>query len=93
MPNIVIKNIPEDVISKIRVLSETDKRSMNSEILFIIDKGLNVDSVKQAESKISKEDQVNVWNKLCGKWEDDRSTKSIIKDINQSRTFGRDFDL
>ena len=78
MPNIVIKNIPEDVISKIRVLSETDKRSMNSEILFIIDKGLNVDSVKQAESKISKEDQVNVWNKLCGKWEDDRSTKSII---------------
>lgn len=93
MPNIVIKNIPEEVISKIRVLSETDKRSMNSEILFIIDKGLNVDSVKQAESKISKEDQVNDWNKLCGKWEDDRSTKSIIKDINQSRTFGRDFDL
>ncbi len=93
MPNIVIKNIPEDVISKIRVLSETDKRSMNSEILFIIDKGLNVDSVKQAESKISKEDQVNVWNKLCGKWEDDRSTKAIIKDINKSRTFGRDFDL
>lgn len=93
MTNITIRNIPDDVLNKIRALSETERRSLNSEILFILEKGLINDTLKRNDSIISKETQVKIWSQLSGKWKDDRSTKSIIEDIYQSRTLGRDFSL
>lgn len=43
MPNLTIRNIPVDVMNKLKTLSEIERRSINSEILFIIEKGLRRD--------------------------------------------------
>jgi plasmid stability protein len=93
MTNITIRNIPDDIINKIKVLSETERRSLNSEILVILEKGLITENNQKNNSNISKETQIKIWSQLSGKWKDDRSTKEIIDDIYQSRTEGREFIL
>lgn len=93
MTNITIRNIPDDVMDKIRILSETERRSINSEILFILEKGLNDNTGTLNDPIISKSTQVKIWTQLSGKWEDDRTTESIIEDLYQSRTLGREFSL
>ena len=83
-------NIPDDIINKIKVLSETDRRSLNSEILVILEKGLLTENSQKRNVIISKETQMRIWSQLSGKWKDDRSTKEIIDDIYQSRTNSTD---
>lgn len=93
--NITIRNIPEEIIKKIRTLSKVERRSLNSEILVILEQGLNkkLGHLHNNKSNINKELQVGIWRNLSSKWEDDRSTEDIIKDIYEQRTMGRDVEL
>ena len=42
---------------------------------------------------IGKETQLQIWGKLCGQWENDRSARQIIDEIIESRTLGREVEL
>ena len=92
MPNITIRDIPADILDKIKILSQTERRSINNEILLIIENGLknytrDSDTVKN--QVISKETQLAIWSNLSGKWEDTKETEAIISDIYKNRTEGR----
>jgi len=93
--NVTVRNIPEEVISRIRTLSTMERRSLNSEILVILESGLagKTDNLFSKHNNITKELQVDIWNGLAGKWEDERSTQAIIDDIYGMRTSGRDVEL
>lgn len=93
--NITIRNIPDDVISKIRTFALTEKRSLNNEILFILERGLEnqITSSHKRNNSINKETQLSIWEKLSAKWGDDRTTDDIISDIYSSRTIGREIEL
>ncbi len=93
MPNLTIRNIPANVMKKIKILSEIDKRSMNSEILFILEMGLNKESINRSNQKLSPETRIKLWNNLSGKWKDKRKTEEIIKEIYSDRSEGRNFLL
>ena len=95
MANITIRNIPDDVFSVIKKLSDLERRSINNELLIIIEKGTaSLMENKINENKIiSKVSQINLWRNLSGEWEDTRTSEEIIKDIYDSRTLGREFDL
>ena len=95
MASITIRNIPDSILEKIRTLSSIEKRSINSELLLLIEAGLNEETEKKGkeENFISKENQIEIWNKIIGKWEDERSTEEIIEDIYKSRTSGRKVEL
>ncbi len=93
--NITIRNIPDDVVSKIRTLSQMEKRSLNNEILFVLERGVQeeVRYYFNLKRNISKETQIEIWTRLSKEWQDDRSTDEIIDDIYNSRTLGREFKL
>ena len=95
MANITIRNIPDDVLERIKKLSEIERRSLNSELLMIIERGasdlLNA-KIKEPKS-ISSLSQTNLWRNLSSSWEDTRSTREIIEDIYQNRTMGRPIEL
>ena len=93
MSNLTIRNIPNEMMNKIKTLSEIQKRSMNSEILFILEKGLLFENSQKADKLLSKDTQVKIWNKLSGKWKDKRKTSEIINDIYSTRSKGREFSL
>ncbi len=41
--NLTIRNIPDEIIEKIRTLSQIEKRSLNNEILRIIENGVQTE--------------------------------------------------
>ena len=93
MVNLTIRNIPDEIINKIKTLSHLEKRSLNNEILIILEKGLFNEINSRKNKKISKEAQVKLWEKLSGLWQDQRTTKQIIDDIYSQRSKGRDINL
>ena len=96
MANITVRNIPENVFSKIKKLSTLERRSINNEILIVLESGLAHEAgsnYKTSKKTIPKELQLRIWKDLSGKWEDDRTTEQIKEDIINSRTLGRDINL
>lgn len=93
--NITVRNIPDEVIEKIRTLSKMEKRSLNSEILLVLEKGTQEELHQRFDIKknISKSAQIDIWKKLSNQWQDERSTDDIIKDIYENRTLGREVKL
>jgi len=95
MANLTVRNIPDELLNKIRLLSIIEKRSVNSEILMVLEKGLSKesDSVKYVKNQLSNDTQIKLWQTLCGRWKDSRNTDEIISDIIGSRSQGRRIDL
>lgn len=93
--NITVRNIPDEVIEKIRTLSKMERRSLNSEILRVLEKGTQEELHHRFDIKrnISKSAQIDIWKKLANQWKDERSTDDIIKDIYENRTLGREVKL
>jgi plasmid stability protein len=95
MANITIRNIPDSVFEKLKLLSELERRSLNNEILIAIESG-----VRELETRISRqgigvspETQLALWKKLCGKWKNPKPKEKQIKEIYEDRTMGRDISL
>lgn len=93
MINVTVRNIPDGIMRKLKALSVIERRSLNSEILVVIEKGLSSAIGERETRHLSGEMQVELWKKVCGSWEDDRSTREIIDDIYANRTLGRDIKL
>ena len=96
MANITVRNIPEDVFSKIKKLSTLERRSINNEILIVLESGLankTENNFKVMNESIPQELQIRIWDDLSGKWEDTRTTEQIKDDIINSRTLGRNISL
>lgn len=95
MANITIRNISQSVFDKLKLISRREKRSLNNEILRVIELGLSKIEADAgaASSPISKETQLAIWRDLSGKWSDRRSAKTIIREIYEARTPGREVEL
>ena len=89
--NITVRNIPDDIVKVIKKRAKKNRRSLNSEIVVLLEKAID-DLTPEEEAVIAKR-QMKALSKFIGKWEDDRSTEEIIKDIYESRTIGRDIIL
>jgi plasmid stability protein len=95
MASLTIRNIPEETLSKIRKLSALERRSVNSEMLVIIERGASMEMTERAKTRrpVPKDLQVRMWRSLSHEWQDTRSTQEVIDAIYAARTVGRDFRL
>lgn len=89
MKHITIRNISSEMLKKLELLSKLENRSINNEILFILQKEVS----KELKKKITKEKQLKIWEEISGKWEDTRKTSEIIEDIISKRSLGREVNL
>lgn len=80
-------------MAKIRMLSRIQRRSMNSQILFILENGLKEYAVEQTEIPVCRDLQLQLWKDLSGKWEDERDTEEIMDEIYALRSRGRNVTL
>ena len=96
MASLTVRDIPDEVLDRVRILSERDRRSMNKEFLVIVEEGLHAHSAEAERGhapRISPELQLRLWRDVAGGWEDDRSTGEIVADLRRSRTLGREVHL
>ncbi|MFA6291145.1 MAG: hypothetical protein WC637_05150 [Victivallales bacterium] len=89
MKSITVRNIPDEILEAVRILSIKERRSLNNELLVIMENGLNSMSSSELKTDLKEEP----WKKLAGKWKDKRNTRDIIDDIYSSRTIGKDIKL
>jgi len=95
MASLTVRNIPEDILERIRALSAAERRSLNNEILVILERGTNAEYEEkiQQHRHISKSTQLELWEQLVGTWKDSRTASEIIEDIYSLRSAGRDVEL
>jgi len=99
MVNLTIRNIPEEIMKRIKILAARERRSMNSEILIVIEEGLSsriaaeTGSVSfggtqqmSAMTSLSCAGRERIWTELCGEWNDTRSMNDCIADLSKLRT-------
>ena len=69
---------------------------MNNEILVLLEQAVRSHQTAPdlpTGTTMSPEAQFEAWERLIGKWEDERSAEAIIADIYSNRTPGRSVDL
>lgn len=96
MPSLTVRDIPDTLLDRLRALSARERRSLNSEILVVMEAGLRKHTAEGAPSRpepVVRNVQLALWKKLAGKWEDERKTAEIIADIREARTPGREVSL
>lgn len=93
MANLTIRNIPQDILEKMRRQAKTEKRSLNNEILMVLEKCADLYYTGNKDDPFPHDAQVELWEKIAGEWEDGRSAEEIADDIRAHRTAGRKVDL
>lgn len=93
MASLTLRNIPADLMDGLRVLSERERRSLNNEVLVVLEAGLAAKAERLEASPLGAQLQADLWLDLCGIWQDERSADEIIEDIRAHRTLGREVNL
>ena len=72
MTSITVRNIPDDIMERIKALSTVDRRSLNNEILIILERGTLNELGDRIEGRkhASKSAQLEIWTRLLGTWDD-----------------------
>ena len=96
MASLTLRDIPGEMLDRIRALSERERRSLNKQFLVIAEDGLKTHTAaldRGRECGPSPSLQLALWRDIAGKWEDERSTDEIVADIRRHRTAGREVRL
>ncbi len=89
MSSITLKDVPEELLQRLRNAAARERRSLNQEALVLIEGGLAA-----AESDAERaERQLQAWRRLAGSWRSNESFEEEVAAIYAARTPGRDFDL
>ena len=94
MASLTIKNIPEDLLERLRAKAASDRRSLTKEVVHLLETVLAGESA-DAEGRLraESESQVAAWRRLAGRWKSDRTLAEETPDIYEKRTSGREVDL
>ena len=95
MANLTLRGIPENALDQLRALATAERRSLNGEILVLIENSLEREGTdsRRGMAPMSAATQARVWEGLCGRWKDGRDWKAIADDIVSHRTAGRKVTL
>ena len=97
MSALTIRDLPEKTVRTLKARAAYNHRSLNGEILYLFD---YIASFGERFSfTISRPEDPEVTRRrdavlaLAGQWKDARSDEEIIRDLEGSRTFGREVEL
>ena len=105
MVSLTIRNIPEEILRRIRIFAARERRSMNSEMLIVIEEGLSsriaAETVPGSFSAgalsvgtgLSSAGREKVWSELCGEWKDTKSERESLSEALLVRTSGQKREL
>jgi hypothetical protein len=88
MPSITLKDIPEELLDRLREAASRERRSIAQQALLLIEGGL--DRGDTAETRAER--QVTAWKALMGRWRSRRSMRAEVKEIYGARTIDTDED-
>ena len=95
MVSITLRNIPEEILKRIRIFATRERRSLNSELLILIENGLSLKITNDTSNSdqtqplgngsISAVMREKLWQEIAGAWKDDRALQTIISESYVTR--------
>ena len=92
MASLTLKNVPERLLRELRKSAERDRRSLNQEIIHLLEGSLR-EPRRSANVQAEVDAQVAAWRKLAGKWQSDVDAATEARRIKRRRSSGRKVDL
>ena len=94
MASITIKNIPDRLLVRLREQAAMERRSMNKEIIRLLDIGLSAERAHPMEYRRSlAETQAAAWSRLSGRWVSDLPVEDEVAAIYSARSGGREVEM
>ena len=95
MPSVTIKDIPDEIMVRLRRRATSDHRSLNKEVIHLLDAALSnhIAPDDMVHKRAVADRQAEAWNRLAGRWDSDRPIEEEIADIYSARSEGRDINL
>jgi len=98
MVSITLRNIPEEILKRIRIFATRERRSLNSELLILIENGLSLKITNDTSNSdqtqplgngsISAVMREKLWQEIAGAWKDERNLQTIITESYATRSKG-----
>ena len=93
MPSLTLKNIPDDLMDRLRQAARAERRSLIQQAFHLIDGGLAEWEGSVGIPPAPVAEQVRRWRELAGQWQSSEDFDAEIDAIRASRTEGREVDL
>ena len=93
MATVTVRELPVKTLDALKMRASVNHRSLNGEILSIFDYVVSGASEFDFIHENRARRQGEALKAVFGKWEDDRSEAEIVKEIEASRTKGREVSL
>ena len=94
MASITIKNIPDHLLARLREQAAMEQRSMNKEIIRLLDTALSAERAHPMEDRRKlATTQAAAWLRLRGRWVSDIPAEDEIAAIYSARSSGREIEL
>ena len=88
MATVTLKNVPEDLLGRLRSMAAEERRSLNQQILYLLDSALRAEAdVEKLQADAAR--QATAWRRLAGRWVSRESPEEEKAKIYGSRTEGR----
>jgi len=98
MVSLTLRNIPEEILKRIRIFATRERRSLNSEMLILIENGLALKITNETSNSdqtlfvgngtMSSGMREKLWQEIAGAWKDDRTLQAIITESYAIRSKG-----
>lgn len=91
MVNLTVRNIPETLLQHVRFYAVGSRRSVNSELLLILEEGLAArtrESLGDRAASFSSGSRDILWQELCGAWTDEEAIEEAITAVYRVRNGG-----
>ncbi len=81
MPTLTLRDVPAEVLNRLRRRAAEERRSLNQEAIHLLDLALRAELLSPAA-------QADAWMRLA-RWKSSKSAKQEIAEIYAARTLGR----
>jgi plasmid stability protein len=85
MPTLTLRDVPAEVLKRLRRRAAEERRSLNQEAIHLLDLALRAEMLSPAA-------QADAWMRLAP-WKSSKSAKQEIAEIYAARTLGRPVKL
>lgn len=89
MPSITLKDVPKDLLARLRVVAARERRSLNQEAIVLIEGAL--DARDNAEERTRR--QIAEWRAIAGRWQSAATFEDEVAALAAARSPGRDVTL
>jgi plasmid stability protein len=94
MSSLTLKDMPNELLNRLRARARRNRRSLGHEAIVLLEQALNANAASASAAATERDAQLAAWQRLAGRWPGgDVALDSIISDIYEARTEGREVEL